>query len=251
MKLPGELTDEVINELHGLLWDKPRLNRGEYDPGWSCRDHAVAIAGIISLNGLAGGLRHGRCFFIQGASADGPPVGVGQESSSRSGHTWNWIEGFGDLDLSPRLNERDGQWRPVSTLFGIIGSTWSVRDLHTDVVVCRTRREYDNAIARASYLRNAGRAVYWIIREEPFRPELLVDGAVNINSPRTRRIIELAGKNAYVKLVVHLHGVQRGTRKPLSGVSFARAWTRIGEISDQQAGELVHLLGTRPPSSSS
>lgn len=151
--------------------------------------------------------------FIQGESAAGPAVGVGQESSSHSGHTWDWIEGFGNLDVNPRLNERLGQWRPVAATLGTVGSTWVVRGLPVDAVVCQSRQEYDNAIAKAAHLRNAGRAVYRLDREEPFRPGLLIHGAVHINSPRTRRMVELAGKNAYVKLVVHLRWNAR-TRQP-------------------------------------
>lgn len=243
--MPGTLSHEVIDELHCLVWDKPRLNRGEYDPGWSCRDHAVAMAAIICLDGQTVSLRHGRCYFIQGGSEIGPPVAIGQESSSSSGHTWNWVNGFGDFDVSPRLNERAGPWRPIYAPFGIIGSTWAVCDMPTDTVVCQSRREYENAIATATHFHDAGRAVYWVEREEPFRPELLVNAIVHVDSPRTRRIIELAGENAYVKLVAHLRGICAGDRRSLATVSFARAWTRIGEISESEAYKLVQALELR------
>ena len=232
----------AVEELHSLTWGKPKVNRGEYDPGWSCREHAVAVAALASLAGHIARVRHGRCMFAQGASGDYPPVIKGQDSSSPSGHSWTWIDGFGNLDASPRLRERDRQWRPLDTDFGIVGTTWPVRGLHTRVFFGTKRQNYENAIALATHFPDAGAAIYCLEREDDFRPDMLTDGANYINSPLTSRIIENAGPNAYVKMIVHIRRVLSGERRSLATVSFWRAWRFIGEISDEEAEDLAQSL---------
>lgn len=42
----------VVDELHALLWVQPRVNRGELDLGWSCREHAASIDALLTLNAV-------------------------------------------------------------------------------------------------------------------------------------------------------------------------------------------------------
>lgn len=210
--------------------------------GWSCRDHAVVTAAFLRLDGIDARLRHGRCMFVQGESEAGPPVGVGQPSESQSGHSWNWIAGFGHFDVSPRLTERVARWRPLAAPYGIMGQTWHVDGIPADAVVCGSRSAYDNAVAWATHLRNACRAVHWVEREEDFRAELLTDAAAHIDSPQTARILKLAGQYAYVKLLAHLRGLVSAERQTLSGLPFAAAWQQIGRIPDDDANEVLQDL---------
>jgi len=76
------LGSRVVDELHALVWTRPIVNRGTFDPGWSCREHAASIAALLTLEGVPVHLRHGRCMFIQGAAGNNPPICYGQESSS-------------------------------------------------------------------------------------------------------------------------------------------------------------------------
>ena len=240
------LAGPAVGELHALLWTKPRVNKGKFDPGWSCREHAAAIAALLTLEGVHVRIRHGRSVFMQGATGNAPPVGFGQEASDgfdpRPRHTWTWVDGLGDLDVSPRLQERLDRWRPLDTRFGILGSTWPVTGLQTDAVVCTTRADYENAVNRASHLRDAGRAIYLVEREEPFEPGLLIDGRTRLDSPLTPQVMASAGPNGYVKLVVHVRGVLAGQRRSLASVSFGRAWQLIGQIPDREADALVQDL---------
>lgn len=233
------LASEVILELHALLWTKGRLNFGEWDGGWSCREHAVSVASLLTLDGAAVFLRHGRCMFVQGPSGERAPVALGQEASRRVGHSWAWVEGLGDLDVSPRLREGQDRWRPLVTDVGVVGERWPVDGITTTVAICDNRQSYENAIAVATYAEDVATAVYWAERQEPFTVEMLVDGVRYLNSPLTSKIKVIAGEDVYIKLVAHLRGVFAAERQPLRTVSVGKAWRIIGEINDDETGKLL------------
>lgn len=238
------LRSRAINELHALLWAKPKVNQGEYDLGWSCREHAASIAALLTLRGVSVRLRHGRCAFVQGGTGNAPPVAITQQPALRPGHTWAWADGFGDMDVSPRLRIVIGRWRPLDAPFGVVGGIWPVASLPTDAFVLTSKMEYEYRFNEATHLRDAGRAVYLVQREEPFEPGILVDGATRLNSPLTARVIAAAGPAAYMKLIVHVRGLLAGQRKSLSTVSFGRAWQVIGEIPQDVADALIVDLNT-------
>ena len=51
MAMPSILNDRIRlnllrSELNSLMWIDPFTDRGQYDPGWSCRDHAYDVTPV-------------------------------------------------------------------------------------------------------------------------------------------------------------------------------------------------------------
>ena len=239
----------VLPELHHLLWTKPRVNRGTFDLGWNCRDHAVSIAAILSAEGHEVSLRYGRCTLVQGPTEGGlPPVAISVDGLGETSHAWAFVEGFGNLDASPKLDLQLPRWRRVRPNLGLTGTRWPLEDMQTAAVVCSSSAEYHESVARATHSTDTGTAIYQLTREEPFATSMLSDGVGYVNSLITRKICELAGPNCYVKLVTHVLGVRSGKYPSLATKSWAKAWTRIAEIPDQEADDLLNALQREPPS---
>src|SRR5690242_5536536 len=100
-------SDDFLDELHHLLWIKPFINRGTWDAGWNCRDHALVVGTILLLGHIECRIVHGTAAFTQGPVAHQDPLLMWVEH-----HAWIDIDG-GPLDLSPRLTRsNDPGWRP-------------------------------------------------------------------------------------------------------------------------------------------
>ncbi len=230
------IAPKFLAELRALLWTKPIVNHGWFDGGWSCRDHAVVLAALLALDGHEPTIRHGKCTFVQGATADQPPVGFGQEPTHPIGHSWLAI-GAVNLDLSPQLNTPRQGWRPLKSI-GVIGNRWLTEAGASQVALTGTTTDYEHQIAIASHLTNELRAIYLLEREEPFDRRMLTLGYVN--SPLTDRIRRFAGELAYSNLVSHLDSVRQGG--PTFDDSGPKAWRTIGRTPHAQTATLESRL---------
>jgi hypothetical protein len=100
-------TPDFLDEIHHLLWIEPTDNRGSWDEGWNCRDHALLSGIVAQLLKLTATVIHGEATYVQGPSGEAPPVGISQAI-----HAWLGIDGLGFMDLSPRLTRcREPLWR--------------------------------------------------------------------------------------------------------------------------------------------
>jgi len=226
--LAGTLADaRLVDELHAFLWTEPFMNRGTRDDGWSCRDH-VAIVGrlLCDLGGAGVRIRHGRCMFVQGPTADGAAaVGIGQQGMSRIGHAWLTADGIGDVDLSPRLTTSQPPWIAVQSP-GVVGSSWIAATARpARFTMTRTLREYEAAIDRATGAPGELHAVYLREREEPYTSEIARAGLAWANSRVSQRLLErgLPG-DLYARFAAHLLGLQSGRRRELRDISHNKAW---------------------------
>lgn len=225
-----------LDELRAFLWLKPFLNGGTRDGGWSCRDHAVVLGALLTLDGHQVAVRHGRCMFVQGATSGHPPTGYGQETPG-TGHSWLAVGGV-DVDLSPQLGVEIGRWRPVRSL-GVIGGSWLVDGQAHEALLTGTQREYDREVAIATNLEDEMRAVYLAESEEPFAPSMLTFEYVN--SPLTDQLRRTTGGLAYAKLSLHLDEVRRGGRT-LGEKGTKKAWRLVDRRSDADGEELCSRL---------
>ncbi len=214
----------LVDELHALLWTEPFANKGTPDDGWSGRDHAVVVGHLLRSAGADVRIRHGRCMFVQGPGADGaPPVGIGQEGTSRVGHTWLHAAGLGDVDLSPRLGSAQPPWVPVDSP-GVIGSTW-VAGRETGFSMTTHLREYEAAIGRATGATDRLHAVYLMERDEPYTAQTGRKGLSWANSRVSLRLLERGlADDLYLRFAAHLAGLRAGERRPLAGISHNKAW---------------------------
>jgi len=226
------LDPALVDELHAFLWTEPFSNRGTPDDGWSCRDHIVVVGALLRTLGAEVRIRHGRCMFVQGPGSGGaPPVGIGQEGSSRVGHAWLLVPGLGDVDLSPRVAAPQPPWTGVDSP-GIVGSAW-IAPRETSFETTTKLREYTAAIKRATDAPDELRAVYLIQREEPYGADIARTGLSWASSRVSQR---LRGRglpeDLYLRFAAHLLGLRAGRRQPLRGISPNKAWAIIAADVD-------------------
>jgi hypothetical protein len=112
------LCSRAVADLHALAWIDPFRSGQVLETGWSCRDHSVLIAALLTIHGIEAQLVHGKNIFVQGTTSDGKePVGIGNLLELGGGHTWLHVPRFGTVDISPRLSERlaspNENWRPL------------------------------------------------------------------------------------------------------------------------------------------
>ena len=218
----------LVDELHALLWTEPFANKGTPDDGWSGRDHAVVVGHLLRSAGADVRIRHGRCMFVQGPGADGaPPVGIGQEGTSRVGHTWLHAAGLGDVDLSPRLGSAQPPWVPVDSP-GVIGSTW-VAGRETGFSMTTHLREYEAAIGRATGATDRLHAVYLMERDEPYTAQTGAQGPL---VGQLARLAAAARARPRRRPVPALRGTSRGpARRRAPPARAASHTTRPGRSS--------------------
>ncbi len=234
-ELASVLRDErLADELHAFLWTDRFLNRATSDDGWSCRDHVVVVGRLLCELGAEDvRIRHGRCMFVQGPGSGGgaPPVGIGQEGSSRLGHAWLAAAGIGDVDLSPKFATQPPPWRPLQSA-GVIGSSW-VAERPARFAMTTTLRDYEEQIADATEAQDELKAVYLMKREEPFTAAIARSG---LSWASSRVSLRLLGRglpdDLYVRLAAHLAGVRSGQRQALGAISQNKAWSIVAEDSE-------------------
>jgi hypothetical protein len=234
---PTSLADSLqdarlVDELHAFMWIDPLVNQGESDFGWSCRDHALVIGQFLADAGASVTVRHGKCMFVLGPSSDGaPPMGMGQGVDARVGHTWLWVAGLGDVDLSPKLNISQPGWPPIESS-GIVGSSW-VAPRTTQFIVTGSPREYDREIARATHEPDEWWAIYFNERAEPFGDQIARTGLSWAYSPLSLRLLRRGlPDDLYLRFAAHLRGVLSGDRRSLRQLSRNKAWAILAQDPD-------------------
>jgi len=229
-------------ELHHLLWIEPFKNRGVFDAGWSCRDHAFLVCCVLRASGFPTMFVHGKNMYVQGAEGTLPPVGVGQKVDDVSAHTWLQSSSRNVIDVSPRLrNAGIAQWRPVQFL-GVVESEWRPNGLG-QVVTCSNARAYSDAIALASRRKGENTAVYWEQREEDLTVDVIENARTFVNSPLTTKLRGFRDKEIYSKAALHLIDVVAGLRPSLIDLPRHKAWTMVAEQRSGATHELLARLG--------
>jgi hypothetical protein len=226
-------------DLHKLLWIEPFFNRGQFDAGWSCRDHAFVTSCVLRVLQVDVAFAHGKCMYVQGADSGLASCGLGQEPFAPTTHTWLRLES-GIVDLSPQLHLRFPhlpQWRPL-TFGGVIGSTWRPSGAG---VLCEPSsiRDYSNMIAGASHHDRTNTAVYWHQNSQDLTSEIVNNAVEFINSPLSVRLEQSYDKDIYAKAVLHLLEVTAGHRRSIAGVSHRKAWKFVDQ---QPTGATERLL---------
>jgi hypothetical protein len=241
--MTGFLRDKrFLAELHRLLWIEPFENCGTFDPGWSCREHALLVACVIRANGESVRIAHGKNMFVQGADGPCRPMGFGQKRDAGSGHTWLKSNSDKVIDLSPRLAAAGVTgWRSVECS-GIVKGEWLPTG-HSNVVTCDSGEEYDEAIALASRHDGVNTAIYWEQTEECLTASLLGKALELVNSPLTDELRKFRDVEIYSKAALHLIEIAAGSGRPLAGVAQRKAWKFIAALSNDATDRLIARTG--------
>jgi|GEM_PF-2573894 len=241
-----QFLDGVVPELNSLAWLDPFNNgadRGRWDPGWSCRDHSVVLAALLTASGTHTQIIHGASVYLQGPTSAGEdPTGVGNALEQGGGHTWVNVPGFGTIDVSPRLDARVQHWRPLHVT-GLVGSEWPVSGLASHVAIVDSAAAYQQAFAIATNAVDTATAIYWPKQTEEFRAGML--DVSYIDSPLAHRMSEAAGPDCYLKLAAHLLRFAQGSRRRLATVSQRKAWRFLNQVDQETIGELTQAIAAQ------
>lgn len=226
-------------ELHHLLWMKPVTVRGQYDPGWSCRDHVFLIGGMALLRGLSVIAVRGRAGFICGVREGSVPSGYDIQP-----HWWLSVEGIGDCDLSPRLDLRsDSMAWPSAGPTGLIGGEF----LPGHAVHCASLdsdRELEQALAQAATRDGSLFACYHPAHWEVFNEATLNSAFKWSDSPLSVHLLKanIRKGDLYAKAVLFLDEFARDETGSLVGLSQLQAWKQIAARPGNGRLELMKRL---------
>jgi hypothetical protein len=233
----------VLNDLHVLAWVDSFNNSadgGKWDPGWSCRDHAVVLAALMTVEGLSAHVVRGASIYIQGPTSSGEePTGLGNVLEAGGGHTWVDVPTFGTVDVSPRLDVRVAHWRPIP-VSGLVGTEWEVPGLASHVAVVESAGRYEEAVTQATRTFDTATAIYWPQEVERFHVGML--DVSYVDSPLTHRLSDHAGSDCYIKLTAHLIGLTEGVRRPLARVNQRKAWRFLNEVDQALIDEMLRRI---------
>lgn len=192
------LNGPIVAELHALAWLKPFRNSADsnqWDPGWSCRDHAVVLAALLTAAGVEAHIVHGANIFVQGPTTDGQPAtGLGNVPGEKGTHTWIHTPAYGTLDISPRLDQRSDTWRPLP-VNGLTGTTWPIPGYASQIATVDNAGDYEHNLNIAGHILDVASAIYWPHRITPFHPDML--DPHNIDSPLAHQLRDAAGEECY------------------------------------------------------
>ena len=226
-----------LSELHKLLWLEPFMNRGVRDLGWSCRDHALIVGGLLELRGHRVEVLHGKACYVRGPAPGQRPIALEQAL-----HSWLELEGGGIIDLSPNLSSAMYPGWTSVPFSGIANSRWQPEG-GGRLVLCTTPQEYERDITIGSNAEGELRAIYLPQRRQPFSTNMVACAFEFVNSPLTDTLRKRYTDSVYAKAIVHLSDRLEERARSLAGVSRGRAWTLIAQQSDGCVTGLVETLG--------
>ncbi len=234
MTTPGQsigklTTSGFLDEIHHLLWIEPGDNRGTWDEGWNCRDHALLSGVVCQLLKMTVSIIYGQATFVQGPITDAPPVGLCQNP-----HAWLGIDGLGFLDLSPNLTRcREALWRswPLQCI--------AMSRCRPDGVFSHATSdgEYAHKVNTATHL--PGRNAIYFGQEYNNIDMAFVEKPFEFaNSPLSVRLSKRYDSAIYAKAAIHLFKMLNGENKSLRHLLQDDAWATIS----RQPGNPVNWL---------
>lgn len=228
-----------LKELHRLFWVEPFDNRGNWDCGWSCRDHALVAACVLRAFETHTQFVHGLQMCVQGAAAGLPPIGLGQAGPGHGEHVWLKSPAGEIIDLSVRLSGTGmgAGWRSLD-IDGVVHGEWLPAGIGS-VVECSTIADYQKRIAQASHQDGVNVLLYCPLAGADLDRPKIVNAFDFVNSPLTDRLRRRRDTELYAKAVGHIIEVVSGQRRPASGLSQNRAWDIVAQ---RPAGETEWIL---------
>lgn len=226
--------------MNGLCWIDPFDNRGTWDCGWNCREHAWFTALLARSLGHNAVVMHGAACFVPRLPRFAAGLGILQDP-----HAWVGVEGFGLLDFSIKPSGtlrgatgemlRYGDTFPLQAVFGSRGPG-------DGPITVAEAREFRRKTVTASQARGKAAAIYWGREYDTLTPAILRDASTWINSPLTVRLDMMLKPGFYLRALFYLHDLITSVISPLSdkGVD---AWRSIDERYDWVTiGEALALL---------
>lgn len=234
---PKELlcSQRLRHELNHLLWIQPFDNRGTWDYGWSCRDHAF-VAGIVAqLLGLTVELVNGEALFVRGATEDASGIGLHQKM-----HSWLAIEGDGLMDFSVRVSAPGTGW-PAPAIEYVASSQCRPAG---NLLIAGSQDAFQAVLDAAPSLQGE-HAIYRADRTAIIDQKLANNAFAVIHSPLTVRLSKKYPPSLYANLAVHAYDLLCGRAESLTAYQQDYAWKKIARLRDDAIGWLVANGGLR------
>ena len=238
-----------LREIHRLLWTPKFDGRDGPDYGWSCYDHAVVVALLLTLWGVGCEVVHGQCMFVEGESENGPPIGMGQDAGTRAWHIWLEVSPHLIVDLSPNLapDPPPVHWRNLD-FYGVACGELRPRGIGR-LVRCSTEQGYRQEIALASHSTGGLVAIYREERRASFHVAQAVQRVLVAGG--YYRLQGVEGVRAYAAAVLHLEDFINGAAKAVGGVQPKKAWdvvlSRYANPADELERRLASVRTPNPP----
>ena len=225
----------VKPELNKLYTEPPKLESGDGDWGWFCKEHAFHTYFIAKLFGFASSIRRGE--FV-GRNPLNLSYGFDGISSvdSDSDHVWCQIEEIVPVDLSANFEFFGGGFPWIDLVFGPSEQT-------EPVVLYFSSSEAFAAHAEST----VSRSVLAYLETQTVTIEdraLLSDPYLLLVKPRTGGLGDTYGHDIFNKVTLHLFDVARGSAERLltKGRNFAEALGVIRNRYPNATDNLFELL---------
>jgi hypothetical protein len=216
----ADFLERVLPEINLLFWTPVFSNKGVLDWGWSCREHAWAMALLLRDQGVDCMVAHGRVEYLLPPRHDQKlPVVLDVRS-----HSFVRLveDGYQDFSIKPRVKLNDDNLLQFPQLQNskLTPATWGdleLADLRTAL------SPLDLKVVRSKPL-----ARYKVERlEEPGR-KMTADPCAWINSPLTDELERCYGRHVYDRALAHLQAFSRGEAPSFRGMRRRDFWDRIG-----------------------
>ena len=226
-------TSAFKKEINHLLYSKGHAgNDGEFDAGWSSRDHALVMALMLKSGDTCPKIANGKCMFVQGPYSGNAAFGIGQENHYTTGHSWVVHPKFGLIDVSPSLEANHHRFR--ASFNGIFNRVWLPPGKDTvKVILCDTPAAYEQEINKASMAYGHSTAVYMHLDDLELTQKLVKSPFKFLSSRFSAEIKKRFGSDFYPAVAHHLHGYMLGERDSLLSLGNLKAW---GIVVDEYSG---------------
>jgi hypothetical protein len=232
-------SDQFIDEMNRLFWIEPLDNRGAPDAGWSCREHAWALALLYQINGRPASVLNGSVKVV---------AHLGQRSERLvldvPIHSWTGVDGNGffDFSLKPDL-ELPGNLGQLP-LGRVIGSRMLPKVLGKALFVANPE-EGDIAVENANPSGRQTVLVYKGDTIDSLLPDYVTYAIDFINSPLTDRLKTRFDSSIYAKSVLFLNDFLHGRRASIRDVSAEGRWQLIDREYHDAVTKVLELAQLR------
>ncbi len=220
--LRKKITQGLLNELYHFLWTESFINHaGIYDPGLSCRDHALISVLLFRIWGYRPSIITGKMAIVIGEKNGRRPFGVGHDP-----HAWLIVEKNDIFDLSIKPFAPLELGRNKIPIIGVFENEWAPKGKGI-LQIAKNEYDYKLKINIASNTPNRAFAIYLEDKQLLFSKQSVTNTFKSINTPLTDRLREKFDESIYSKLVLHLFDLSRNKVKSLTTLTKDKSWEEI------------------------